>query len=89
MKRVKIYISGTVQGVFYRASLQKEAQRLNINGHVRNLSDGRVEAVLEGEDSKVNQLLKWCMVGPKYAKVDKIEELEENYKGDLKIFTIL
>jgi acylphosphatase len=88
MKRERIYVSGLVQGVFYRANAQKEAQRLKVTGYVRNLLDGRVEAVIEGEDICVNKMIEWCEVGPKYARVDKVEAVNEQYKGEFKDFFI-
>ena len=88
MKRVRIYVSGAVQGVFYRANAQMEAQRLKVTGYVRNLLDGRVEAVIEGEDICVNKMIEWCEVGPKYARVDKVEVVNELYKGEFKDFFI-
>ncbi|KYC52384.1 MAG: Acylphosphatase [Candidatus Methanofastidiosum methylothiophilum] len=88
MKRARIYVSGLVQGVFYRANAQKEAQRLKVTGYIKNLSDGRVEAVIEGEDLCVNKMIQWCEVGPKYARVDKVEVISEQYKGEFKDFLI-
>ncbi|KYC45487.1 MAG: Acylphosphatase [Candidatus Methanofastidiosum methylothiophilum] len=88
MKRVRIYVSGLVQGVFYRANAQKEAQRLRVTGYVKNLHDGRVEAVIEGEDICVNKMIQWCEVGPKYARVDKVELINEHYNGEFKDFSI-
>ncbi len=88
MKRARIYVSGLVQGVFYRANAQKEAQRLKVTGYIKNLSDGRVETVIEGEDLCVNKMIQWCEVGPKYARVDKVEVISEQYKGEFKDFLI-
>lgn len=88
MKRVRIYISGLVQGVFYRANVQIEAQRLKVTGYVRNLLDGRVETVIEGEDICVNKMIQWCEVGPKYARVDKVEVVNEQYRGEFNDFFI-
>ncbi len=88
MKRVRIYVSGLVQGVFYRANAQKEAQRLKVTGYIRNLSDGRVEAVIEGEDPCVNKMIQWCEVGPKYARVDKVEVINEQHRGEFEDFSI-
>jgi len=88
MKRARIFVSGDVQGVFYRANAQIEAQRLKVTGYVKNLLDGRVEAVIEGEDICVNKMIEWCEVGPKYARVDKVEVVNEQYKGEFKDFFI-
>ncbi len=59
-KRVHAWISGTVQGVFYRDSTRREAQRLGLGGWVKNLPDGRVEAVFEGDPDAVDALVDWC-----------------------------
>ncbi len=88
MKRARIFVSGAVQGVFYRANAQIEAQRLKVTGYVKNLLDGRVEAVIEGEDICVNKMIEWCEVGPKYARVNKVEVVNEQYKGEFKDFFI-
>ena len=60
MKRVHVYISGRVQGVFFRAETQRTAIYLQLTGWVRNMEDGRVEAVFEGEDGNIDQMLAWC-----------------------------
>ncbi len=74
----RILISGQVQGVGYRFSTRQQAQKLGINGWVSNLPDGRVEAVLAGDRSAVEQMIQWCRVGPPAAVVQKItvEEME-------------
>ncbi|NMC58695.1 MAG: acylphosphatase [Candidatus Methanofastidiosa archaeon] len=88
MKRVRIFVSGLVQGVFYRANAQKEAERLKVTGYIRNLPDGRVEAVIEGEDICVDRMVQWCEVGPKYARVDKVEVINEQHKEEFQDFSI-
>lgn len=77
-RRAKILVSGRVQGVFYRQSMKVEASRLGISGWVRNLDDGRVEAVVEGDGGKVDALLAWARRGPAGSRVDSLElsELE-------------
>lgn len=72
-KRVHLYISGKVQGVFYRASTIDEARSLGLAGWVRNLPDGRVEAVAEGPQDTLEYLIKWCKHGPPAAKVTNVE----------------
>jgi len=67
--RIHLIISGRVQGVGFRAHTQREAERLGLNGWVRNLPDGRVELVAEGEPAPVNQLVDWCRSGPARARV--------------------
>ena len=88
MKRVRVFVSGRVQGVFYRAYTEKKAKELGVKGWVRNLPDGRVEAVFEGEDDAVEALVKWCYKGSPSAKVEKVEVIEEPYTGEFKDFTI-
>ena len=88
MKRVHVFISGKVQGVFFRAYTKQKADELGVKGWVRNLPDGRVEAVFEGEDSKVDQMVKWCWEGSPLSKVKNVEIREEEYKGESKNFEI-
>lgn len=68
-----IFIHGHVQGVSFRANLWREAKKHGITGWVRNLKDGRMEAVLQGEEDKVEEVIKWCRRGPPAAKVEKVE----------------
>lgn len=70
--RVTVRVKGRVQGVFYRQSTLEQAQQLGINGWVRNLPDGDVEAVFEGTEQAVEQMLAWCRQGPSAARVDDI-----------------
>jgi len=63
MKRIHIYISGLVQGVFFRGAARRAAADLNLTGWVRNMDDGRVEAVLEGDDADVDKMIEWCKTG--------------------------
>ncbi|MDJ0731374.1 MAG: acylphosphatase [Crocosphaera sp.] len=66
---VHVFISGKVQGVGYRYSTVQEAQKLGIGGWVRNRLDGRVEAIFEGKEPLIEQMLQWCHQGPRSAKV--------------------
>ncbi len=88
MKRVHVFISGKVQGVWFRAYTEAEAKKLGVKGWVRNLPDGRVEAVFEGEDSAVDKIVAWCHKGSPYAKVEDVEVIEEPYKGEFADFKI-
>jgi len=74
---IHIKIHGKVQGVFYRAETKKKADSLHITGWVKNMSDGTVEALFEGDEDNINQLLDWCKQGPEMAKVEKIEILQQ------------
>lgn len=73
MKKAHLLISGRVQGVFYRAFTKEVAESLGLKGWVRNLRDGRVEAVFEGDEDKISIAIERCKEGPPYAKVDNIE----------------
>lgn len=79
MKKVRkhLYISGRVQGVTFRAWTKRNAKKLGLSGWVRNLKDGRVEVVLEGEKNKVSRLLDLLADGPLLADVEKLEVIDE------------
>lgn len=70
--RIRAIISGTVQGVFYRASAQNEAKKLGLTGFVRNLPDGSVELEVQGDATDVDTLLDWCRQGPPGAEVKRV-----------------
>ncbi len=88
MKRAHLFISGQVQGVFYRSNTRKQAIELGLTGWVRNLWDGRVEAVFEGEDSKIQKMIEWCHRGPAHASVDTVEVRWEEPTGEFQSFSI-
>lgn len=88
MRRVRVLISGRVQGVFFRAYTKEEAKRLGLKGWVKNLPDGRVEALFEGEDEAVEKMIKWCHRGSPASKVEKVEVFEEPYLGEYEGFSI-
>ncbi len=77
MIRAKIYISGRVQGVFFRMSAKLEAEKLGVAGWARNLDDGSVEVMAEGDRENVDEFIKWCKSGPPFAKVEKVEVEEQ------------
>lgn len=87
-RRVNVLISGIVQGVNFRRSTQMTARRLGVNGWVRNLADGRVEACLDGDAGAVSNMLDWCRSGPPAARVDSLELREEYSGGDFSDFSI-
>ena len=87
-KRVHVIVEGRVQGVFFRAETQKTASRYNVKGWVRNLYDGRVEALFEGKEEDVERVVLWCHHGPSYASVTKVEVKEEPFIGDFDTFSI-
>ena len=88
MKRVHVYISGRVQGVFFRAETQRVSQGFNITGWVRNMADGRVEAVFEGDDADIDKMLAWCYIGPSAARVEEVLTEEEPYIGEFRDFSV-
>lgn len=88
MVRAHLLISGHVQGVFYRATMQEVARQLGVTGWVRNLPDGRVEAVVEGEEDKVLKIIEWAHKGPRFARVEEVKVDWEQYKGEFKDFYI-
>jgi len=85
-KRAHVFISGWVQGVFFRLKTQELAQRFGVTGWVRNLRDGRVEAVFEGEEEAVERLVSWCHQGPPGALVEDVEVTYEDYAGEYDSF---
>jgi acylphosphatase len=86
--RAHVFVGGDVQGVLFRANTRYDANRWNVNGWVRNLPDGRVEAVFEGEKENVNKLIEFCRKGPPGALVTKVEVQWENYTGEFRGFNI-
>lgn len=86
--RAHIFISGKVQGVFFRAKAMQEAVRLGVNGWVRNLLDGRVEAVFEGEKEAVDAAVDFCRKGPRGAVVTNLELNWEPFSGEFKNFRV-
>ncbi len=87
--RVHIFVSGKVQGVYYRQNTLQKAQELNIFGWVRNLSDGRVESVMEGSKVNIDKMLTWCKEGPLDAKVEEVKIIDEAYKNEFLTFDII
>lgn len=76
--RRRVQVSGRVQGVWFRDSCRREAERRQVGGWVRNLRDGRVEAVFEGPEDAVAAMVDWCRRGPRRARVDHVEVVEED-----------
>ncbi len=88
-KRYHAWISGRVQGVFFRANTVKQARTLGLTGWVRNLPDGRVETVFEGAAPAVEAMLAWCTSGTPPARVDRVEAVEEPQGGDYADFAVV
>lgn len=87
-KSVRLYIHGTVQGVFFRGFVKENAERHNVKGFVRNLEDGRVEVFLEGDAGDVNKAMEIIKKGPKHAQIKRVEVRKENFQ-DFKSFKVL
>ena len=82
-------VVGRVQGVFFRASAQREARRLGLTGWVRNRPDGSVELVAEGEDESLREFLGWVQRGPTSARVDRVDSRWRAYTGEFTEFRIV
>ena len=89
LERRRVIISGRVQGVSFREFTRVRAVELGLCGWVRNLADGRVEALIEGESEPVAALLELVKAGPPAARVANIEEEAETPTGDLSTFEIM
>ncbi len=87
--RLRIVIEGIVQGVFFRATTIDESSKLGLTGWVKNRTDGRVEAVFEGDVDKIDQIVEWCKKGPPGAVVRNIETIWEQSTGDYDSFTMM
>ncbi|TRO51427.1 acylphosphatase [Candidatus Bathyarchaeota archaeon] len=86
--RAHILVTGRVQGVFYRSETKRNADHHDVKGWIRNLSNGKVEAVFEGEKEDVEMLIGFCEHGPLGAKVTKVQVTWENYSGTFDRFRI-
>ena len=80
--RRRVVVSGRVQGVFFRDTCEREAAAAGVAGLVRNLRDGRVEAVFEGEPAAVERMVRWAHTGPPRAVVERVEVHEEEPAGE-------
>ena len=87
-KRIHIFIIGRVQGVFFRQSTRVMAIKNNVTGWVKNLNDGRVEIVAEGETQNIDNLIIWCKTGPANSRVDEFELSEENFTSEFENFEV-
>jgi acylphosphatase len=80
--RAHVFVTGTVQGVYYRATTRDTAREQGVDGWVKNLEDGRVEAVFEGEQADVEAMVEWCHTGSPRAAVDGVEVEYEPPEGE-------
>ena len=86
--RAHVIVEGRVQGVFFRAETRQAAHLYHLTGWVRNLPDGSVEAVFEGESDDVEKMITWCRQGPPHAVVKKADISREEYRGEFDTFSI-
>ena len=86
--RAHIFVTGKVQGVYYRQNTMETAKQHGVSGWVRNLPDGRVEAVFEGDEAGVSKVIEWCRQGPPKAEVQQVETHYESYVGEFSDFVI-
>lgn len=87
-ERAHVYVSGNVQGVFFRDSTRQKAEALGLAGWVQNTPDGRVEAVFEGPSDDVREMVDWCENGPSQADVDDVEAEYGEPEGDSEGFEV-
>ena len=88
-QRTRLFVTGKVQGVFFRQALKVMAKKNNVFGWVKNLKDGRVEAVLEGDKEKVSRLIEWAHGGPANARVEDVEICDEKFVSEFSKFDVL
>ena len=88
-ERAHIRVSGQVQGVFFRDSTRRKAEELGLSGWVKNLPDGKVEAVFEGPSDSVRKMVRWCEEGPQQASVENVDTDFESPGEDLQGFEVL
>jgi acylphosphatase len=87
--QVHVIISGRVQGVWYRAHTKKKAEALGVTGWVKNTVDGNVEAVFEGNESTLHEMITWCRVGPPFAQVADVKITQKQVGGGFTDFVVL
>ncbi len=87
--RVHVFVSGLVQGVFYRQNAKRVADSLGLRGWITNLRDGRVEAVIEGPEERVREMVEWMKKGPPMARVERVEVVREKYAEEYRDFSIV
>jgi acylphosphatase len=83
-----VFVSGRVQGVFFRGTTQDRARALGVRGYVRNLPDGRVEALFEGEQSAVEAAVAFVREGPPHAHVEHVDVRWEPHTGEFRSFDL-
>lgn len=88
LERAHVRVSGQVQGVFFRDSTREKAEELGLAGWVKNLPDGKVEAVFEGPSESVREMVRWCEEGPRHASVEQVDADFESAGEDLEGFEV-
>jgi len=88
LKQVHLFIRGRVQGVFFRAAIQREARRLGLTGWVKNRADGSVEILAEGEEDEIKELIGWSHKGPGPARVEGVDVRWRGFSGQHPDFRI-
>jgi len=86
--RAHVFVSGLVQGVFFRQKSKQQAESHGVRGWVRNLDDGRVEAVFEGAEADVKALVDFCRTGPRGAQITNVEVCFEKFLGEFQNFKV-
>jgi len=86
--RVHIFVSGKVQGVFFRENTRKKAAEFGLSGFIKNLQNGKVEAIFEGDKEQIEKIIQWIKKGPEMAQVEDIEIDWQNYQGEFRNFEI-
>ena len=87
-KAIRMHISGTVQGIFFRPFVKENAEKLGLKGFVRNLDDGRVEIFIEGNPNEVQKMIDICTKGPKHSEIKEVTKYQEKFQ-DFKAFKVL
>ena len=87
-KSIRLFLTGSIQGIFFRQFIKEHADKNKVKGYVRNLEDGRVEVFLEGNQENVDVMIALCKTGPRHANIRNIEEKSESFQ-DFKEFKIL
>ena len=86
--QVHVVISGRVQGVWYRASTKQKAEELGLRGWVKNTQEGNVEAVFEGSEAAIDEMIAWCWKGPALAHVTNVNVIEKHQGNQYSDFTV-
>ncbi len=89
VEQVLIRITGKVQGVFYRAHAKKNAEALNLKGYAKNMPDGSVEILVQGDMASIESLISWCRKGSPSAKVEKVETSWQKASAQTENFKII